>query len=147
MYDDKGYNPASGERNEWIAVSTEFDHGGKNRNARTETIRGVYLHDTEDDQKVFLQVESEALSKKALLARSYLIGLMTVEEFAKAIGKSDSTARRVLNAGVAEGVAALHFRQTPSAPDRYELSESAKQVNQPNWPHLANQSSTSNYKL
>jgi hypothetical protein len=144
MYDDKGYNPSSGERKEWIALSTEFDHGGKNRNSRTETIRGIYLHDTEDDQKVFLQVESEALSKKALLARSYLIGLMTVEEFAKKIGKSDSTARRALNAAVAEGVAVHHFRQTPSAPDRYELTESAKQVNQPNWSHLANQSSTSN---
>ena len=147
MYDDKNFNPTSGERNEWIAFSTEFDHGGKNRNARTETIRGLYLGDTEDDQKVFLQVESEALSRKALLVRSRLSGLMTVEEFAKEISKSDSTARRALNVAVYEGIAILHPRQLPSAPDRYELSESAKQANMPNWSQLQKQASKSNYEF
>jgi hypothetical protein len=137
MYDDKDFNAASGERREWIALSTEFDHGGKNRNAKTETIRGLYLGDTEDDQKVFLQVESEALSKKSMLVRSRLTGLMTVEEFAREIEKSDSTARRALNEAVLEGVAVLHQRTSPSTPDRYELSESSKKALQPNFAYLA----------
>jgi hypothetical protein len=137
MYDDKDFNPASGERRDWIALSTEFDHGGKNRNAKTETIRGLYLGDTEDDQKVFLQVESEALSKKSMLVRSRLTGLMTVEEFARKIDKSDSTARRALNEAVTEGVAVLHPRTSPSTPDRYELSEASKKALQPNFAYLA----------
>jgi hypothetical protein len=137
MYDDKDFNAASGERRDWIALSTEFDHGGKNRNAKTETIRGLYLGDSEDDQKVFLQVESEALSKKSMLVRSRLTGLMTVEEFAREIGKSDSTARRALNEAVFEGVAVLLPRTSPSTPDRYELSESSKKALQPNFSYLA----------
>ncbi len=147
MFDDKDFNPTTGERYDWIALSTEFDHGGKNRNARTETIRGLYLGDTDDDQKVFLQVESEALSRKALLVRLRLSGLMTVEEFAKEIGKSDSTARRALNTAVAEGVAILHPRPIPSAPDRYELSETAKQAKLPYWPALQERDSKSQHEF
>jgi hypothetical protein len=147
MYDDKDFNSASGERHDWIALSTEFDHGGKNRNAKTETIRGLFLGDTEDDQKVFLQVESEALSKQALLVRVRLVGQMTVLEFSEAIGKSDSTARRALNAAVAEGVAVLHPRPMPSAPDKYELSESARRAKEPNWPALQERASKSKYEF
>ena len=147
IYDDKDFNAASGERRDWIALSTEFDHGGKNRNAKTETIRGLYLGDTEDDQKVFLQVESEALSKKSLLVRDRLNGQMTVLEFAKEIGRSDSTSRRALNTAVAEGVAILHPRPIPSAPDRYELSETAKQAKMPYWPALHERDSKSQHEF
>lgn len=147
LYDDESFNSSSGEKFEWIALSTEFEHGGKNRNAKTETLRGLYLADTEDDQKVFLQVESEAISKKSLLVRSQLAGRMTVDEFAKKIGKSDSTARRALNAAVSEGIAILHQRQSASSPDRYELSETAKQANTLTWPRLQAITGSSNYKF
>lgn len=137
MYDDKSFNSANGERYNWIALSTEFDHGGKNRNAKTETIRGLYLFDTDDDQKVFLQIESEALSKRALLVRQKLVGIKTVEEFATETATSSATARRSLNDAVEEGVAIRHTRAAPNLPDRYELSESAKRANEPNWRYLA----------
>jgi RecA-family ATPase len=147
LYDDESFNSSSGEKQAWIALSTEFHHGGKNRNAKTETLRGLYLADTEDDQKVFLQVESEAISKRSLLVRSELFGQMTVDEFAKKIGKSDSTARRALNAAVSEGIAILHQRQSASSPDRYELSETAKQANTLTWPRPQDITSTSNFKF
>ncbi|MEY4321029.1 MAG: hypothetical protein RLZZ471_970, partial [Actinomycetota bacterium] len=83
MYEDKGFKPSSGESESFIALSTEVAHGGKNRNARTETVRGLYLHETEDEQKVFLQIESEALSKNAVKARTFLKGRMTADQLAK----------------------------------------------------------------
>ena len=136
MYQDKGFKPSSGESETFIALSTEVAHGGKNRNARTETIRGLYLHETEDEQKVFLQIESEALSKNAVKARTFLKGRMTADQLAKAMKKSYTTAKRCLDAAVAEGIAVKISRTSSTEPDQYELTARGSAANELNWAAL-----------
>jgi hypothetical protein len=137
MYDDHSFKPTVGGQRDWIALSTTFEHGGKNRNARTETIRGLYLADLGEDKKVFAQVESESMSKQAAIVRDKLIGLVTVNQFADAIFMSPATARRYLDAASAEGIAVCHKGSAANEPDRYELSESAKRSKEPNFAYLA----------
>jgi hypothetical protein len=137
MYDDRFFNPTDGRQQEWIALSTTFEHGGKNRNARTETIRGLYLADLGDDKKIFTQIESESMSKKAAVVRQRLKGIQTVEEFAEVLNMHSSSARRYLEAAVSEGVAVFHKREAANKPDRYELSESAKRSMETNFANLA----------
>lgn len=136
MYADSTFKPATGEKEEFIALSTEVAHGGKNRNARTETIRGLYLHETEDDQKVFMQLESEALSKNAIQCRKFLKGRMTADQVALAAGKSYTTAKRYLEAGVEEGIAILLPRSKSTEPDLYELTARGSAANEINWAAL-----------
>jgi len=136
MYADSSFNPSTGEKEDFIALSTEVAHGGKNRNSRTETIRGLYLHDTEDDQKVFMQLESEALSKNAIQARKFLKGKMTVDQLAIASGKSYTTAKRYLDAAVTEGIANILPRSRSTEPDQYELNARGSAANQMNWASL-----------
>ncbi len=136
MYQDSGFKPSSGESEKFIALSTEVAHGGKNRNARTETIRGLYLHETEDEQKVFMQIESEALSKNAVKARTYLKGRMTADQLAKAMKKSYTTAKRCLDAAVAEGIAYKIQRTSSTEPDQYELTPRGAAANEINWASL-----------
>lgn len=138
MYQDKSFKPSNGESENFIALSTEVAHGGKNRNARTETIRGLYLHETEDEQKVFLQIESEALSKNAVKARIYLKGRMTADQLAKAMKKSYTTAKRCLDAAVAEGIAIKIQRSSSTEPDQYELTARGSAANEINWAALTN---------
>jgi RecA-family ATPase len=136
MYQDKGFKPSTGESENFIALSTEVAHGGKNRNARTETIRGLYLHETEDEQKVFLQIESEALSKNAVKVRTFLKGRMTADQLGKAMKKSYTTAKRCLDAAVAEGIALKIQRNCSTEPDLYELTSRGSAANQINWAAL-----------
>jgi RecA-family ATPase len=136
MYQDKAFKPSSGESENFIALSTEVSHGGKNRNARTETIRGLYLHETEDDQKVFMQIESEALSKNAVKARTFLKGRMTAEQLGKAMKKSYTTAKRCLDAAIAEGIAVKIQRTSSTEPDQYELTARGLAAGEINWPAL-----------
>lgn len=42
MYRDRKFLPKTGEKADYMALSTD-DHGGKNRSAATETIQGLYL--------------------------------------------------------------------------------------------------------
>jgi hypothetical protein len=136
MYRDKSFNSSSGESEDFIALSTEGSHGGKNRNARTETLRGLYLHESEDDQKVFLQIESEAVSKGALIVRTRLKGRMTADQFAKVIKKSYTTAKRHLDAAVTEGIATKIQRTSSTEPDHYELTPRGAAANQINYAAL-----------
>ena len=137
LYDDKSFNPTAGGKREWIALSTTFEHGGKNRNARTETIRGLYLADLGEDQKFFAQLESESMSKQAAKVRERLVGVVTVLQFADAINMSPATARRYLDAASQEGIAICHKGLAPNEPDQYELSEVAKRSLEPNFAYLA----------
>lgn len=123
MYNDAKYRPATGENEEWIALSTEVSHAGKNRNARTETIRGIFLKSTELGGKVLMQLESETLSERARLVRTQLIGEMTVKEFAVKTNDSDSTAKRNLTAAVTEGIAERHVHPGSNVPDTYTLTK------------------------
>jgi hypothetical protein len=137
LYDDRGFTPTAGGKREWIALSTTFEHGGKNRNARTETIRGLYLADLGEDKKFFAQLESESMSKQAAKVREKLVGVVTVLQFADAINMSPATARRYLDAASQEGIAICYKGLGPNEPDRYELSDVAKRSLEPNFAYLA----------
>lgn len=137
LYDDKSYTPTAGGQRAWIALSTTFEHGGKNRNARTETLRGLHLADFGDEQKYFTQLESESMSKQSAKVREKLVGMVTVHEFANVIEMSPATARRYLDAATSEGIAICHKGSTANEPDRYELSDVAKRSLEPNFAYLA----------
>ena len=136
MYGDIAFTPATGEKADWIALSTEFDHGGKNRNARTETIRGLYLHDTDNDGKVFAQIESESLSSGAREVRKHLKGVMTVKALVASAGMSDSTWKRRLDAAVEEGIATRIVHAGSTTPDTYKLTELGQKANRVNYSAL-----------
>lgn len=138
MYDEsKSFTPTVGGKQAWIALSTEFSHGGKNRNARTETLRGLYLADIGEEGKIFTQLESESMSKQAARVREKLVGVMTVNEFASVLQMSTATARRCLDKATSEGIAVCHKATNPTVPDRFELSEMAKRSKEPNFAYLA----------
>lgn len=64
MYADPKYKSASGKDRDYLAFSTEREHGGKNRNARRQTIRGLYLEAIEvaGDTAVLMHDTSGSLS-------------------------------------------------------------------------------------
>jgi RecA-family ATPase len=136
MYSDDGFTAATGEEEDWIALSTEFEHGGKNRNARTETVRGIYLQDADKENKVFAQIESEALSLGARTVRKHLTEEMTVKALAGLLGKSDSTAKRYLEAAIAEGIATRIVHPGSTTPDTFKLTELGEKANQINYRAL-----------
>lgn len=136
MYADSEFAAATGEAEEWIALSTEFDHGGKNRNARTETIRGLYLQDVGEDNKVFTQIESEALSLGSRQVRKHLKVAMTVNQFAASVKKGNSTAKRYLVAAVEEGIATRIVHHGSTTPDTYKLTELGESGNRINYSAL-----------
>ena len=137
MYDDRTFKPTIGGQHEWVALSTAFERGGKNRNSRTETIRGLYLADLDEERKIFAQVESESMSKKAAIVREKLKGLLTVNEFADEIRMHPASAKRYLDAATAEGITVCHKGSAANQPDRFELSESAKRSLELNLAYLA----------
>lgn len=142
MYDDHSFKPTIGGQQDWIALSTAFEHGGKNRNGRTETIRGLYLADLGDDKKIFSQVESESMSKQAAIVRQKLVGVVTVNQFAELICMSPASAKRYLDAATNEGIAVCHKGSAANEADRFELSESAKRSLEPNFAYLVEVSQT-----
>lgn len=109
MYRDKGFKPASGESYDFIALSTEAEHNGKNRDAQTETVRGLFLEevalDNGDVGRVLAQVNSEAISYDSRRVREKLTRPMSANEFILHSGLSKTTAYRALSKAVEEGVA------------------------------------------
>ena len=77
------------------------------------------------------------MSKQAARVREKLVGLMTVSEFAEVLQMSTATARRCLDKATSEGIAVCHKAATPTEPDRFELSETAKRSKEPNFAYLA----------
>lgn len=104
MYQDKGYIPVKARQQVWIALSTEIDHAGKNRTARTETIRGIFLKPS-GKSAVTLHEGGISVSKRSSAVLKCLEGSMTVNEFMTAAKiENASTARRQLTAAVNEGL-------------------------------------------
>lgn len=118
MYRDKKYIPSSGGKRDWIALSTEAQHAGKNRTGRRETVRGIYLEEWAPSA-VLRQLEDEAISASAKNVRTHLRGSMTREEYATASGLHPKTAARHLEKAVLEGVAIV---DETARPKRYTLS-------------------------
>jgi hypothetical protein len=127
---DADHATATGRKREWIRLSTESAHAGKNRNARTETIHGLYLH-KQDDRVVMCFDDSATVSKRASSAVYGLVGDMTAKEFGKANGIAESTARRELAAGVEAGLIERIRPLRKNQPDRYRLKNAG-----PNWREL-----------
>lgn len=98
LWDDKDFKSA-GPKHNWLALSTEHAHGGKNRNARTETLRGLYLAQ-QDDTAVMCRDKSSSLSTADLSVLEHLKDGMTSRQFMAAAGVSQATADRHLKSGL-----------------------------------------------
>lgn len=95
LYRDHTYIPDGSDNHKWLALSTDAEHAGKNRNAQTETFRGLYLAEV-DGSAVLAQVDGEGISKADKVIRSHLTGPMTVEEFRTKASISRGTALKYL---------------------------------------------------
>lgn len=108
MYRDHKFIPATGERFDYIALSTEAEHNGKNRDAQTETIRGLYLAEVELDNgdigRALRQVTSETISKQSRIVREALTHQMDILQFMEAAKLEKSTAYRYLKKATDEGI-------------------------------------------
>lgn len=103
MFQDKDYGSSKVGKQAWMALSTEMDHAGKNRTARTETIRGLYLR-SYSTSAVLAFDSSASVSKNILRVLDVLKSPMTVNDFVAASGLSQSTGSRYLNEAVQEGL-------------------------------------------
>lgn len=121
LFLDKKYHSTSSKAKTWISLSTEGEHGGKNRNAKTETIQGMYLEER-GPSAVFLRDAAGGIGRRSSVVQQKLNKPMTVKEFSMLIGKSESTARRALEEAVEEGVATREDFEGASAPSVYSLS-------------------------
>lgn len=121
LWQDRGFTSPDGTKRNWMALSTEVAHAGKNRLAQTETIHGLYLSE-DHDAPVFMQAEGEVLSAQSRKVRQVLTEPMTVTAYEKAAGVSEATARRHLSKAVEEGVAELH-KGAGQVPDSFHPSQ------------------------
>ena len=95
LWKDAAFTPSSGARHTFLGLSTENEHGGKNRNATTETIHGLYLTPC-DESLVLMRDMSDTQSRADLKVEKYLSGVMTLAEFMAASSTSRSAAQRYL---------------------------------------------------
>lgn len=93
---DTNYSGTAGDDRQYLMLSTEDKHGGKNRNARTETIRGLYL-DSVGDSAALFRDDSEQYSSADRLILDHLQDGMTSAEFQAVAGVSKATANRALS--------------------------------------------------
>jgi hypothetical protein len=103
MYRDRKFSARTGETYEWLALSTENDHGGKNRTAQTETVHGIYLEE-HGPSAVLRQIGAEAISHHSRKVLDKLKIPMTAKVLAPQLAISEKSARRWLEDAVSEGV-------------------------------------------
>lgn len=108
LWDDANFK-STGPKQGWLALSTEHSHGGKNRNARTETLRGLYLA-SQDDTAVMMRDKSASLSTADLSVLAHLIDGMTSKQFAAAAGVSQATADRHLKSSLVRKGGTQYYR-------------------------------------
>jgi len=135
MYHDRtGKLPNGMSQRALIALSTESEHGGKNRNSQTETVRGLYLEPSGSTSKVMKYIGSEVMSHKTSELLDTLSRPMTVKEIVSASGMKDASCRRALSTAMAEGF--VKKSKSPSNSgfvySRVDLSEESIE------PHYAN---------
>lgn len=95
LFRDRSYQPLdSTTKREYLAVSTEHDHGGKNRNAITETLRGFYLT-PEGDSMVVEREESGSTDSPLDVTNRFLTSGMTVAAFMSAAGLAGHSQSRL----------------------------------------------------
>lgn len=127
--------PGSGSDKELLALSTESDHGGKNRNSRTETIRGLYLDAVGDSTKVLKHTGSQLVSPVLSKVSTLLDRPMTSAEFAAALGETPSTANRRLEMAMKAGLVGRERRQGSRA-FVYKPVQSSLESLEPNYANL-----------
>jgi hypothetical protein len=104
MYRDRtGKLPSGMAQRDLIALSTDSEHGGKNRNSQTETIRGLYLEPVEPKSKVMKHIGSDVMSHKTSKLLDILTRPMTVKELVLTSDLKDASCRRALAIAMAEG--------------------------------------------
>lgn len=95
LFRDRSFQPLdSTTKREYLTVSTEHDHGGKNRNAITETLRGFYL-DPEGDSMVVEREETGSSDNPLDVTNRFLTKGMTVAMFMSAASLSRQNQTRV----------------------------------------------------
>lgn len=94
LWNDPKHMPTSGliPDGAFLALSTENSHGGKNRHARTETVRGLYL--TGHGGSAVVQHDSTpSAMDPTVLVREHLTEPMTVQTFMDRAGLKGNTSR------------------------------------------------------
>lgn len=104
MFRDRKFNAPGSVSQEWLAISTDVDHAGKNRHAENETVRGLWV-DESGDSAVFRQLELESLSRESKALTMILRReMLSIEKIRDALGKSQATTYRYLKTAEAEGI-------------------------------------------
>ena len=134
MYLDKKHISPIGEKQKWIALSTEMDHQGKNRSAETETFHGLYLASVADS-KVLVRSVAAGVSSYVHSVLTHMKDGMTTAEFSIASKQGDSTARRALKDAEKEGFIYISSPAAGKKPAQYSFVEGKKPV-PPDWNQL-----------
>ncbi len=140
LYYDKDAKKSLGATHTWIALSTETSHNGKNRNAQTETIRGLRLKEYSPKKLVWFHEKSGETKKSVANIKKHLKPNMTVRDYALAADVSTTTAQRELTEAVSMGTAVSTVPKAKNQGIKYSPAvpkheETAKDV--PNWAQLA----------
>lgn len=101
MFFDNDQSLPSGKK--WISLSTESLHAGKNRDAKTETIRGLHLDKSRTPIPVMAWSKESLLPESVRRVESVLQREMTLKEIAEALSVSSKTADRYLIRGIELG--------------------------------------------
>jgi hypothetical protein len=104
LFYDKEAKKTLGATHTWVALSTETSHNGKNRNAQTETIRGLRLKEFAPTKLVWFHEDTTKTKKSVANVKKHLKPNMTVKEYALAADVSPTTAQRELTEAVEMGL-------------------------------------------
>jgi hypothetical protein len=137
MYRDRtGKLPSGMAQRDLIALSTDGEHGGKNRNSQTETVRGLYLESVEPKSKVMKHIGSEIMSHKTSKILEILSRPMTVKEMVLASDMKDASCRRALETAIAEGFVKKTKSLVGNQGYVYSRAEFSEDSIEPHWPNL-----------
>jgi hypothetical protein len=125
-----------------MALSSESQHGGKNRHNETETIKGIYLANVGEKGKAIQCLGSETFDASTSRILSVLKSSMTVAEVTESVNESsdekvsEATIRRHLKKAIGEGVVIELARARANEPVKYEVASRIAQVEETNWTNL-----------
>ena len=109
--------------NQWISLSTESQHAGKNRDAKTETIRGLRLDQTKTETPVMIWSKENLVPDSIRKIEAALTGEMTLRELAETLSLSSKTIDRYLSLGIKMGRITRITSGAANKPHRYRLKD------------------------
>lgn len=139
LYYDRDAKKSLGATHTWIALSTETSHNGKNRNAQTETIRGLRLKEYSPKKLVWFHEISGETKKSIANIKKYLKPDMTVKEYSLAARVSTTTAQRELTEAVSMGTVVRTIPKSKNQGVKYSpVAQKDKEISTPdeNWAEL-----------